>query len=167
MTSEEINKEFYEFVKKCEQSQRCVEELEKKDDEGYQKGLSDAWEMMRKICLSPYEGGMEIDELIECFGKVLLKDILRGNSASEAKAKFDAWKVKKGQIHVGDVVTSPSEREYIVLHISNDDGTKTFTVLEVSTGFVLHFKECYLAKTCKHYDLPWLTEQEQDEQNGV
>lgn len=158
--------EFFNSIYNLIQHAEAVEQkAQKQYDEGYQKGLEDAWEMIRKIYLSPDEGGMEINEIFEYLGKGL-GDILRNNSASEAKAKYDAWKAKKEQedeIRVGDVVTSPSAREYIVLHISyDDDGIKTFTVLEVSTGFVLHFKECFLEKTGKHYDLPWLQETEND-----
>ena len=159
-----LQKENTEFFNEIHNMINHTEAVEQKAQEqygeGYQKGLDDAWEMMRGICLPPYEGGMEIDDIIECFGKLLLKDILRRNSASEAKAKYDAWKAKKEQedeIRVGDVVTSPSGREYIVLHIIyNDDGINTFVVIDASYGLVLHFDDRYLTKTGKHYDLSWV-----------
>ena len=34
----------------------------------YQKGLSDAWELVKKLCLSEKDGGLDKDIYIECFG---------------------------------------------------------------------------------------------------
>lgn len=34
----------------------------------YQKGLNDAWELVKKLCLSEKDGGLDKDTYIECFG---------------------------------------------------------------------------------------------------
>lgn len=173
-TVEELKQMKYDITRKMGDYLECltewttyIEEHEREDGDLYQKGLDDAWEMMKGVCLPPYEGGMELYEVIECFGKGLLKDILRNNSASEAKSKYDEWKEKKEheeQIHVGDVVVSlTTGNEYIVLYKMDD---KKFSAIKVSGGDTMIFRKEYVTKTGKHYDLPWLTEQEQEEQNG-
>lgn len=91
------NEEFYKFVKKCEQSQRGVEALEKKYDDGYQKGLEDAWELAGKVVLEYEDGGMPVLDSDECFEIGNYYKILKGLSAFEAKAKYEAWKAKKVQ----------------------------------------------------------------------
>ena len=151
------DKEWSEFANKCKMTALDRKYCDGYDD-GYQKGLSDAWEMMKGVCLPPYEGGMELYEVIECFGKGLLKDILRNNSASEAKAKYDEWKEKKEQIRVGDVVVSlTTGNEYIVLYEKYDDGV--VSVIKPSDGTLLFRDKSLLKKTGKHYDLPWLQEE--------
>lgn len=160
----DITRKMGDYLEELTEWTSHIEEREREDGDLYQKGLSDAWEMMKGVCLSPYEGGMEIDEVIECFGKVLLKDILRNNSASEAKEKYDAWKEKKEQIQVGDVVASLNTgNEYIVLYKFDD---KKFSAVKVSGGDTIIFRKDYVTKTGKHYDLPWLTEQEQEEHDA-
>lgn len=163
-TVEELKQMKYDITRKMGDYLECltewtshIEEREREDGDLYQKGLEDAWDMMREICLPPYDGGMEIDEVIECFGKVLLKDIIRNNSATEAKAKFDAWKAKKEQdeqIREGDVVVSLTTGiEYIVLYKFDD---KKFSACKARGGDTLIFRKEYVTKTGKHYDLPWL-----------
>lgn len=74
-----------------------IEEHEREDSELYQKGLNDAWEMARKIVVSPSEGdGMNIDDLVQCFGEFSYSKLLR-LPVSEVKEKYDAWKAKKEQ----------------------------------------------------------------------
>lgn len=163
-TVEELKQMKYDITRKMGDYLECltewtshIEEREREDGDLYQKGLEDVWEMMRGICLPPYEGGMEIDDIIECFGKLLLKDILRRNSVSEAKAKFDAWKAKKEheeQIHVGDVVVSKNTgNEYLVLsELLND----MVGLLNTSNYVPSILPKKFLTKTGKHYDLPWV-----------
>ena len=160
-TVEELKQMKYDITRKMGDYLECltewtshIEEREREDGDLYQKGLEDAWEMMRGICLPPYEGGMEIDDIIECFGKLLLKDILRRNSVSEAKAKFDAWKVKKEQIRVGDVVVSRNTgNEYIVL---SELFNNMVGLLCTSNYVPSILPKNFLTKTGKHYDFPWL-----------
>ena len=168
-TVEELKQMKYDITREMGDYLECltewtshIEEREREDGDLYQKGLEDAWEMMRGICLPPYEGGMEIDDIIECFGKLLLKDILRRNSVSEAKAKFDAWKAKKEheeQIHVGDVVVSKNTgNEYLVLsELLND----MVGLLNTSNYVPSILPKNFLTKTGKHYDLPWLQEEKE------
>ena len=66
---------------------RCQDEVQ------YQHGFEDAWDMLKNICL----GGRE--RLLRVFGTISITQIITDNTASEAKAKIDAWgqkqKVKK------------------------------------------------------------------------
>lgn len=164
-TVEELKQMKYDITRKMGDYLECltewtshIEEHEREDCDLYQKGLDDAWEMMKGVCLPPYEGGMELYEVIECFGKVLLKDILRNNSATEVKAKYDAWKAKKEQIQVGDVVETVYGN-YVILR---DSRNGFFLGMELQNNELNNLHENNFKKTGKHYDLPWLTEQEQE-----
>lgn len=66
-------------------------------DEGYKAGLEEAWELARKVVLEYDDGGMTVSDSDECFEIGNYYKILKRLSASEAKAKYDAWKKKKKQ----------------------------------------------------------------------
>ena len=72
---------------------------------GYEKGLKDCWEMMKKIHMDPIDGGMYGSDLIDIFGYYRLDSILKKFSAKEAKEKIDNYIQKKNaELHVGDEV---------------------------------------------------------------
>lgn len=130
--------------------------IEKIRREGYQKGLEDAWELARRIKAHPEQGGMSLDELIECFGNVAEISVLKV-PVSEAKAKYDAWKAKKEQdeIKVGDVVYWNTLYEKMIVIKKVDD---RYGLIHLSDGSFDTSDGCYLLKTGEHYDLPWLKE---------
>ena len=151
------DKEWSEFANKCKMTA-----LERKYcdgyDDGYQKGLDDAWEMARKIVISPSEGGMNIDDIVQCFGELSYAKLFR-SPASEVKEKYDAWKATKEQIQVGDVVVSRTTgNEYIIL---SELLNNMFGLLDTSNYVPSILIKDILTKTGKHYDLPWLQEEKE------
>lgn len=66
----------------------------------YNKGTEDAWELARKIALSVPSGGLTINEIKDCYGsdKNFADDVLDALTYKEAKAMYDAWKIKKDEI---------------------------------------------------------------------
>lgn len=162
-TVEELKQMHYELTRKMGEYLEClaewnsyIEEHDREDGKLYQKGLEDAWEMMRDICFSPYEGGMESYELVECFGSGLVKDILRTNSASEAKAKYDAWKEKKkSAVRVGDLIhTKRGDEDMVVTGISGS--TPMYHAVNIRYGTCTLLLRNEFVTTGKHYDLPWV-----------
>ncbi len=170
-TVEELKQMKYDITRKMGDYLECltewtshIEEHEREDCDLYQKGLDDAWEMARKIVISPFDGGMNIDDLVQCFGELSYSRLFR-SPASEAKAKYDAWKEKKEQeeqIHVGDVVETVYGN-YVILR---DSGNGFFLGMELQNNELNNLHKNNFKKTGKHYDLPWLTEQEQEEHDA-
>lgn len=56
--------------------------------EGYQKGLSDAWDVARKIYLDYSDGGYSNNEVFSIFGGMGITEIYQNLSASEAIEKI-------------------------------------------------------------------------------
>jgi hypothetical protein len=157
--SEFFNK-IYNLIKHCE----AVEQKSQKQyDDGYQKGFEDAWELARKIIISPSEGnGMNYDDIVQCFGEFSYAKLLR-SPAYEVKEKYDAWKEKKKQeeqeddeIHVGDEVRWNNMYEFMVVVKKVNDH---YGLIHLSDGSYDNSDGCHLVKTGKHYDLHWLQEE--------
>ena len=64
------------------------------EDEYYQRGLEDAWEAARKICLNECDGGMTPTEVNKIFGVGFYRDALL-ESASEAIEKIRQYEQEK------------------------------------------------------------------------
>ena len=73
------------------------------EDEYYQRGLEDAWEAARKICLNECDGGMTPTEVNKIFGVGFYRDALL-ESASEAIEKIRQYEQEKEEIKIGDEV---------------------------------------------------------------
>lgn len=172
-TFEELKQMKYDITRKMGDYLECltewtsnIEEREREDGDLYQKGLEDAWELAGKVTLPPSQEGMTAEEILECFDVVNESYVLR-SPVSVAQEMYDTWKAKKEQeeqIHVGDVVVSQDTgNEYLVLSelLNNRVG-----VLDTSNYVPLILIKDILTKTGKHYDLPWLSEQEQGEHNA-
>jgi len=138
-----------------------IEEHEREEGDLYQKGLDDAWELAGKVILLPSEEGMTAEEILECFNVVNELCVLR-SPVSVAKEKYDAWKENKEQIRVGDVVETVYGN-YVILR---DSGNGFFLGMELQNNELNNLHKNNFKKTGKHYDLPWLTEQEQEEHDA-
>lgn len=81
-----------------------TEEAEKK---AYNKGLSDAWEVIKKITKDDSVGGYSIEMMQELFGQTCVYDITHNYTPEEAIAKIKAYEDKKqdAEIKVGNEVT--------------------------------------------------------------
>lgn len=80
-----------------------------KATDNYEKGLDDAWELVRKLYLLPHEGGMEPKDLINIFGPAWsLALLLRNDSVGDVLEKVKAYEKKKeeeaAKPKIGDVV---------------------------------------------------------------
>ncbi len=137
--------------------------IEKIRQEGYQKGLEDAWELAGKVTLPPSQEGMTAEEILECFDVANEWYVLR-SPVSVAKEMYDTWKGKKEQqkadeIRVGDVVKDDYEFEFVVTkNIKND----IFSAVRLDNGGCVVLAKNSITKTGKHYDLPWLQEKENE-----
>ena len=91
----------------------------------YQKGLKDAWEAARKICLEECDGGMQISVIKDIFNVSYYRDALRDYSASECIEKIRAYEQEQ-QIQVGDeVINTQTDARFIVTHMwVNNHGEK-------------------------------------------
>ena len=88
-------------------------------EDGYQRGLNDAWEAARKIALTE---GLGIDGMYAVFGTEDPEPIFREYSASECIEKIRQYEQEKEEIKVGDEVKGGDEK-YIVLqkYLNNID----------------------------------------------
>jgi len=113
----------------------------------YEMGLTDAWELAKKIVMGVEDGGFDSQEVIDVFGKnryYSFKDL----TAEEALAKIEAYEKEK-EIKVGDVVI-------------DNDGVKALVVEQTTTDhfFVLtemgsteDWSKGNFKKTGKHIDI--------------
>lgn len=63
----------------------------------YQKGLKDAWEAARKICLKESDGGLTVTEIDNIFNVSFYRDAIKDYSASEAVEKIRQYEQEKEQ----------------------------------------------------------------------
>lgn len=124
--------------------------------EEYIRGLSDAWELAKQICLHPDKGGLTCKQLIEIFGGSNYHELFIDFTAEEALAKIEAYEKEK-EIKVGDEVVHTmgrNENKLFVTSIS-DGMVKGFEINEVSFTFPNQF----IQKTGNHIDIESLLRQ--------
>lgn len=117
-------------------------------DEAYNKGLSDAWELAKKIVGSPSNGGYTANELVKIFG-IVNEPMLDAYTPQEALAKVKAYTEERNNIKVGDVVTMRGKAiESIVTKV---DGYAIYRLYrDGSCGSYTNKED--LVKTGKHFD---------------
>lgn len=72
------------------------------EENSYNEGLKDAWELAKKIALNTHDGGIDAKELEAIFGTHNSYTIFKKNDVKEALAKFEAY---EKEIEVGDVIS--------------------------------------------------------------
>ena len=110
--------------------------------DGYQKGLNDAWDAARKIC------DMKWTKRNEVFGIDVYADII-ALPVSECIEKIRQYEQEKEEIKVGDEVKS-IERGWtaVVVRISNDDSL----ILMDSNGAIADaYNKTMFVKTGRHF----------------
>ena len=119
---------------------------------GYEKGLNDAWELVKKIC------GMTRQDLYEIFKieDAYLADILDDNTYQEAIAKIEAYEESKA-IKVGDVVFNA--REDVKAVIIDSAVAKGAWQVYTEDCCVELWKECEFKKIGRTVDIENLIEQ--------
>ena len=73
-------------------------------EDGYKRGLSDAWEACRKICCYEIDGGYHVAHMLDLFDRDDLPKILSGYTATEAIEKLKTYEQEQEEIKVGDEV---------------------------------------------------------------
>ena len=144
--TESIRKEAYEQgytdgCKKHEVELHAIAYTNGKQD-GYQKGLNDAWDAARKIC------DMKWTKRNEVFGIDVYADII-ALPVSECIEKIRQYEQEKEEIKVGDEVKS-IERGWtaVVVRISNDDSL----ILMDSNGAIADaYNKTMFVKTGRHF----------------
>jgi hypothetical protein len=81
-------------------------------EDGYKRGLADAWEAARKICTNWVLPDSVLSEIFG-MGKTI-DDIMKENTASEVIAKIRAYEQEKEEIQVGDEVNAPFGKAIVV-----------------------------------------------------
>ena len=142
----------YLFKTKCGHLVWTPETEIKLSDKTYEQGLADAWELAKKICHAPCDGGYSMYETREIFGCVT--GVMRKFTAAEALAKIEAYEKEK-EIKVGDVVKSEiSGYSAVVTVINRDEAHVVFD--DGSTG--VRKINC-LTKTGKHIEIEGILKQ--------
>lgn len=114
----------------------------------YEKGLNDAWELVRRLRTT------DPTDLIKIFDKYVTYSVVEELSASEAVAKWKAWE-EKNEIKVGDEVilnfnAGLKNKKAIVL--AYDGSLRPYNVL-VNDGYTEWVKEDAIeCKTGRHFD---------------
>lgn len=97
-----------------------TEEAEKK---AYNRGLNDAWEVIKKITRDDSVGGYSLEMMQNLFSHTCVYDIVHNYTASEAIAKIKGYEDKQEQdaeIKVGDEVKSDSGSRGVVITNKTD-----------------------------------------------
>lgn len=82
-------------------------DTEEAEDKAYNRGLNDAWEVIKKITKDDSVGGYSIEMMQELFGQTCVYDITHNYTPEEAIAKIREYENKEKQdaeIKVGDEV---------------------------------------------------------------
>lgn len=129
-----------------------TEEAEKK---AYNRGLSDAWELVKRIESTPEDGGLTNKQIVEVFGQYWSSFELYGAfSVEEAMDLIKAYEDKQKQdaeIKVGDEVYSDAfDDKGIVTHITTDKVSCVCIICNGST--MMKVGLCGLHKTGRHFD---------------
>lgn len=132
-----------------------VEEKELRSvDKTYEQGLSDAWELAKKIVLSEKQGGFSYEQLKEMFGVGDCRFALTNCTAEEALAKIEAYEREK-EINVGDVVKLVNVNgKGVVLNVVSD-----LVRILWADGVSGSYKKGCIEKTDKHIDIESLLRQ--------
>jgi len=88
----------------------------------YKSGMSEAWEIAKKLVFSKEEGGFDLEEIKEIFGTEKPAAVFERYTSMQAKEKIEAWEEAKEEIKVGDVVkvTFPVPRTGVVIAKADD-----------------------------------------------
>lgn len=91
-------------------------------NQGYDKGLKDAWTAARKIACHPDNGGIPADMLKEVFASRYPVTIFAENTVQQAINKIKAWEENKNEIGVGDEVVDNNGNRWVVIKIYSPQG---------------------------------------------
>ena len=120
-------------------------------EDGYKRGLNDAWEAARKICLNDCDGGLTVMEIAKIFDVSYYRDALKNYSASVAMEKIRQYEQEKEEeIQVGDEIEAVSGKAVVVYVDDVDEhkvryvysnGVYAFNYIDKVTKTGRHFPE--------------------------
>ena len=119
---EQVRKEAYE----AGMNSNAVRMADDKAHESYQKGLSDAWDAARKICLAESEGGLSCTKVCNIFNTKYYRDALRGYPPAKAIEKIRRYEQEQEkQIRVGDEVQFKNTgSKFVITRIFTSDDVR-------------------------------------------
>ena len=125
----------------------------------YNKGLNDAWELVKKIVLKAEKGGLNYNDFKNIFGVGDYVSVLEEFTPQEALAKLKAY--EEAQIEVGDVVawTDFADDTFNGVVLDFKDNTDNEVVVFNENGCVDVWKIADCKKTGKHIDIQSILEQ--------
>lgn len=104
-------------------------------NEAYQQGMDDAWELSRKISMYDKDGGIPVRDLLEIFQEDSVSEIYRNNTARQAKSKIEAWEKSEVEIKVGDIVKHKADgKEFVVTSTEYNSEDEWCTLLSSRGG---------------------------------
>ena len=115
----------------------------------YNKGLDDAWELLRKVSKYSY------DKMFEIFGNASLMVISEKYTPQEAIEKLKAYEEAQKQIEVGDVVQYEYNKIVVTNIFTDDDIVIGFD--EYGNNFAFNIEN--VKKTGKHIDIKAILDQ--------
>lgn len=117
-------------------------------EDGYQRGLNDAWKAARKICTNWV---LPDSVLSEIFGMdKTIDDIMKENTASEAIAKIRAYEQEKELFLVGDEVEGDEDGQRGVVIDSRFENSQV-AVLTGNSKVYSWWSKCAIHKTGRHF----------------
>lgn len=140
---------------------RTFEHVDKCEQEAYDRGLNDCWQMIKRLYLTKKSDSITTIERGEIFGKTSIYDILRDFTPQQALEKIRAWEEKKkteerAKLNIGDVVEVYVNSSIIISKaVFLNDNEDTYCILySPLSGPQLINKSVYtLKKTGKHVDI--------------
>lgn len=123
--------------------------------DAYNKGLNDAWKLVKRIESTPEDGGLTNEQIAEVFGQYWSSfELYNSFSAEEALDLYKRWEDKQKQdaeIKVGDEVYSDAfDDKGIVTHITTDKVSCVCIICNGSTMMKVGLHG--LHKTGRHFD---------------
>lgn len=133
-----------------------IPEIAKRDiSDAYNKGLNDAWKLVKRIESTPEDGGLTNKQIAEVFGQYWSSfELYNSFSAEEVLDLYKRWEDKQKQdaeIKVGDEVYSDAfDDKGIVTHITADKVSCVCIICNGSTMMRVGLHG--LHKTGRHFD---------------
>ena len=121
-------------------------DTEETEEKAYNRGLNDAWEVIKNITKDDSVGGYSIKMMQELFGRTCVYDITHNYTPAEALAKIKAYEDKQKQdteIKVGDEVKDSYDDIGIVTYICDEDNV----IVIYSGQTMMRMSICELHKT--------------------
>ncbi len=139
-------------------AQTAIQNMEKRLQAEYERGLNDGWNAAKKVVLPDCEGGLSVAELEEIFNTCSMNLICLKVSGKEAVEKIKAYEEKKNKLTKGDEVVvhclydsdMPDEK---AIFFSENDGNYFMLFPGYRVVQIMPKKDYTLTKTGRHVDI--------------